>query len=118
MTSIAADHRENLLGGSFMIGAMAAFAVEDALLKAASGTVPIGQILIWFGMGGALLFAVLAGIDGQPLYSSAVVSRPMLVRVVFEIAGRLFYVLALAAIPLSTATVILQATLPPDRSAG
>lgn len=110
LTSIAAEHRENLLGGSFMIGAMAAFAAEDALLKAASQTLPTGQILIWFGLGGTLLFAVLARADGQPLFSSAVVSRPMLVRLVFEIAGRLFYVLALALIPLSTATVILQAT--------
>ena len=110
LTSLAAAHRENLLGGSFMIGAMAAFAIEDTLLKTASGTMPIGQILIWFGLGGALLFAGLTRMDGQPLYSSAVVSRPMLVRVVFEIAGRLFYVLALAVIPLSTATVILQAT--------
>lgn len=110
LTSITADHRENLLGGSFMIGAMAAFAAEDALIKAASHTLATGQVLIWFGLGGALLFAVLARIDGQPLFSSAVVSRPMLVRAVFEIAGRLFYVLALALIPLSTATVILQAT--------
>ena len=110
MTSISADHRENLLGGSFMIGAMAAFAAEDALIKAASETLPAGQILILFGLGGALLFAALAMIDGKPLFSAAVVSRPMLARVVFEVVGRLFYVLALALIPLSTATVILQAT--------
>lgn len=110
MTSISADHRENLLGGSLMIGAMAAFAAEDALIKAASDTLPTGQILILFGLGGALVFATLARIDGQPLFSAAVVSRTMLARVVFEVAGRLFYVLALALIPLSTATVILQAT--------
>lgn len=110
MISIAADHRENLLGGSFMIGAMAAFAAEDALIKAASETLPTGQILILFGLGGAFVFAALAMIDGQPLFSAAVVSRTMLARVVFEVAGRLFYVLALALIPLSTATVILQAT--------
>lgn len=110
MTLIAADHRENLLGGSFMVGAMAAFAAEDALIKAASETLPTGQILIYFGLGGALLFAALAKIHGQPLFSAAVVSRPMLIRVIFEVAGRLFYVLALALIPLSSATVILQAT--------
>lgn len=110
LTSIAAGHRENLLGGSFMIGAMAAFAVEDALIKAASEMLPIGQILILFGLGGAIVFAALARIDRQPLFSAAVVSPPMLARVAFEITGRLFYVLALALIPLSTATVILQAT--------
>ena len=110
MIPVAADHRENLRGGIYMIGAMAAFAAEDALLKAASDTLPTGQILILFGLGGALLFAALALFNRQALFSAAVVSRPMLARVVFEIAGRLFYMLALTLIPLSTATVILQAT--------
>ncbi|WP_299814897.1 DMT family transporter [uncultured Jannaschia sp.] len=93
-----------------MIGAMAAFAIEDALIKATADTVPIGQILILFGLGGALLFAGLARLRAQPLFSPGVVSGPMRARIVFEIAGRLFYALALALIPLSTATVILQAT--------
>ena len=35
---------------------------------------------------------------------------PMYVRALFEIIGRLFYVLAISLIPLSTATVIIQAT--------
>ena len=110
MTAIAATPRENLLGASFMVSAMAAFAAEDALIKGATGTLPAGQVLIWFGLGGALLFAAIARLEGRPLFTAAVVSPPMLARVVFEIAGRLFYVLALALIPLSTATVILQAT--------
>ena len=37
-------------------------------------------------------------------------SLPMYIRVIFEIIGRLFYVLAISLIPLSTATVIIQAT--------
>ncbi|WP_108028260.1 DMT family transporter [Rhodovulum kholense] len=93
-----------------MIGSMAGFAVEDTLIKAASETLPPGQILMLFGLGGALLFAGLTRLGGQRLVSADAVSRPMLLRVLFEVAGRLFYVLALALIPLSTATVILQAT--------
>jgi drug/metabolite transporter (DMT)-like permease len=108
--TIASDHRSNLIGALCMIGSMAAFAVEDAFIKAASETLPTGQILVLFGMGGALLFAGLARLAGQPLYHADVVSGPMRVRVVFEIVGRLFYTLAITLIPLSTATVILQAT--------
>lgn len=93
-----------------MVAAMAAFAVEDSLIKAASVELPIGQILIIFGAGGALLFAVLAKLDKQPLFTPDVTSKPMLIRVIFEIVGRLFYVLAIALTPLSAATVILQAT--------
>lgn len=105
-----AAHRHNIVGAAWMIAAMAAFAVEDALVKAVTTALPIGQILIVFGLGGALIFAVIALRRGDALMTRDVVSPAMRVRVVFEITGRLFYVLALALIPLSTATVILQAT--------
>lgn len=104
------DHRQNLAGAAWMIFAMAAFAVEDALVKAVSDILPVGQILTMFGLGGALLFAAIAYRQGDALLTRDVVSLPMRLRVLFEITGRLFYVLALALIPLSTATVILQAT--------
>lgn len=110
MTTLAADHRANLTGGLFMVGAMAAFAVEDAALKGAARSLPAGQILVLFGLGGAIIFALAARIGGHGLCPPEVLSRPMRVRVLFEIAGRLFYTLALTLIPLSTATVILQAT--------
>lgn len=71
---------------------------------------PVGEVLVLFGLGGALAFATVALINKQPLYNPGVVSRPMLIRVVFEVSGRLFYVLALSLIPLSAVTVILQAT--------
>nr|WP_318272846.1 DMT family transporter [Paracoccus saliphilus] len=103
-------HRQNLVGAAWMIAAMAAFAVEDALVKAVSAALPIGQILIVFGLGGAAIFAAIARRQGDALMTPDVVSPAMRVRVLFEITGRLFYVLALALIPLSTATVILQAT--------
>ncbi|MEO3414096.1 DMT family transporter [Roseovarius sp. CAU 1744] len=104
------DLRANLKGSFFMVAAMAGFAVEDTFLKAASTTIPVGQIMIVFGLGGALLFACAARLKNERLYSPDVMSRPMRVRAFFEITGRLFYVLALALTPLSAATVILQAT--------
>ncbi|WP_299656111.1 DMT family transporter [uncultured Jannaschia sp.] len=103
-------HRQNVTGALWMIAAMAAFALEDALVKAVSDILPVGQILIIFGLGGAVIFAALAHRQGDALLTPDVVSPAMRIRVLFEITGRLFYVLALALIPLSTATVILQAT--------
>ncbi|MGB0507665.1 MAG: DMT family transporter [Pikeienuella sp.] len=93
-----------------MIAAMAVFAIEDAFVKAAAVSLPIAQVLMIFGAGGALIFAAQSALNRKPLYTPAVASRPMRVRVFFEIVGRLFYVLAIALIPLSAATVILQAT--------
>lgn len=99
-----------MLGSLWMIAAMAAFAVEDAFIKAAADTLPVGQILIIFGLGGALIFAGLLRMNNEPLFHRDVLSAPMRIRVIFEITGRLFYVLAISLIPLSAATVILQAT--------
>lgn len=104
------QERANLVGALWMIAAMALFAVEDGFVKGATDTLPVGQVLILFGAGGALAFALIATLSGERLVTRDVASRPMRIRVVFEIVGRLFYVLALALIPLSAATVILQAT--------
>ncbi|QDS94493.1 EamA-like transporter family protein [Roseimaritima multifibrata] len=107
---IETSRRANLVGSFWMVAAMAAFAVEDVFVKAASKSLPIGQVLILFGLGGASLFAFLAIRNQQPLFTSDVFSPTMRLRAVFEVFARLFYVLAIALTPLSAATVILQAT--------
>ncbi len=73
-------------------------------------SLPVGQILIIFGIGGAIAFASFARFNGEPLFISDVISKPMRVRALFEVIGRLFYILAIAFTPLSSATMILQAT--------
>jgi drug/metabolite transporter (DMT)-like permease len=93
-----------------MVAAMAAFAVEDALIKRAAREVPIGQVLVVFGLGGALAFAAWVRQDGAALLHPDALSRPMLLRALFELVGRLFYFVAVALTPLSAATAILQAT--------
>jgi len=93
-----------------MVIAMAAFSIEDAFVKTLAATLPVHQILLAFGAGGAIVFFGYATLRGERLFTADVVSPPMLIRVAFEITGRLFYVLAIALAPLSSATVILQAT--------
>lgn len=107
---VAAENRENLVGSLWMVAAMAIFAVEDAMVKAASTRLPVGEVLVLFGLGGALLFACLALARRELLFSSDILSRAMRIRACFEVTARLFYVLALALTPLSATTVILQAT--------
>lgn len=109
MTTTTA-HSENLRGTLWMVAAMVLFAVEDALLKQAALTVNIGQVMVMFGLIGALVFAAHLRLTNEPLFHPDVLSRPMKIRVGFEVFGRLFYVLAVAFAPLSSATVILQAT--------
>ncbi|MDX6804798.1 DMT family transporter [Terrihabitans rhizophilus] len=100
----------NMRGALFMTAAMAAFAVEDMAIKAAAKDIPVGQALMIFGAAGLLVFAALARINGDRAYHPAVFSKLMLARSACEIAGRLFFALALALTPLSSASAILQAT--------
>lgn len=93
-----------------MITSMAFFAIEDSLIKFVTSTIPIGQILIMFGLGGALIFLLVAHFKNEKIMLRDMLLLPMYVRALFEIIGRLFYVLAISLIPLSTATVIIQAT--------
>lgn len=104
------DAAWNLHGALFMVLAMACFTVEDSLLKAASRTLPVGEVLIAFGTIGLLIFSALAILAGERPFSSAMLSKVMLTRSAFEIVGRLFFMLAIALTPLSTASAILQAT--------
>lgn len=97
-------------GMLWMVAAMAAFAVEDVLVKQAARSLPVGQVLVLFGLGGALLFAAVAGWQRSALWRPAAGWAAVALRAVFELVGRLFYMLALALTPLSSATAILQAT--------
>lgn len=100
----------NLRGSLFMVAAMAGFAIEDMFLKSAARHMPVGEVITLFGLGGMLAFILLARRQGEPAFSAAMLSRPMLVRSGFEVTGRLFYSLAIALTPLSIASAILQAT--------
>lgn len=100
----------NLRGAGFMVVAMAGFAIEDMLIKAASRSLPLGQIILIVGAVGTLVFGLMARRRGEPAWHPAMRSRALLIRSGFEVAGRLFYSLAIALTPLSTASAILQAT--------
>ncbi|MCG7899647.1 MAG: DMT family transporter [Candidatus Thiodiazotropha lotti] len=103
------SNHNNFTGSLWMTISMGCFAIEDTFLKIVTQTMSIGQLLIVFGLGGALIFTGMARFSGQNIFTKACFSRPMLTRILFEIMGRLFYVLALAYTTLSATTVILQA---------
>lgn len=93
-----------------MVLAMAAFAVEDMLIKAASQSVPVGLVLALFGLGGLLIFIWLAKRQGDSILHPAVTSRAILLRACCEVTGRLSFALAITLTTLSSASAILQAT--------
>jgi drug/metabolite transporter (DMT)-like permease len=101
---------DNLKGALLMVLAMAGFAVEDMALKAAAGTgIPVGQVLMLFGAGGTLGFALPVRLQGRRLWHPAMASRAVAARAAAEVTGRLFHTLALAYATLSSTSAILQA---------
>lgn len=92
-----------------MVLAMLGFAVEDALFKSVSSSLPPGFTTLLFGITGSILFAGLCLARGEaPLTRDALRPR-LLIRSVIELVGRLFFALALAFTPLSSTSAILQA---------
>ena len=100
----------NLRGSLYMVASMAGFAVEDAFLKAAAQQVPVGEAILLMGLVGIAVFSAIALRAGEPPLPRAILSRTMAIRSGFEIAGRLFYALAIALTPISVASAILQAS--------
>jgi drug/metabolite transporter (DMT)-like permease len=88
---------------------MAAFAIEDALLKTAARTLPVGQVLVIFGLAGMVAFAMLARARGQRLFPPQAASPVVAFRAAAEVTGRLFFTLAFVLTPLTQASAILQA---------
>jgi drug/metabolite transporter (DMT)-like permease len=101
---------ETLRGSLLMVLAMATFALEDMFIKIVTRQLPVGQVLILFGLGGMAVFAALARAQRQPLWHPGFCTRPLVARALAEVTGRLGYTLAIALTPLSTASAILQAT--------
>ena len=101
---------DNLRGSLWMIAAMAAFAIEDALFKLLTREVPVGQALVLFGLAGSAVFLVLIRRAGERVHHPALRSRALVLRAVCEVGGRVFFALAIALTPLSSASAILQAT--------
>ena len=100
---------QNLRGIIFMLLAMAGFAVEDSFIKVLSGSFPVSQILIIIGFGGCFLFTGLAVCLGHRLFAAEVLSWPFIIRFFSDTFSALFFISAIAMIPLSTASTILQA---------
>lgn len=99
----------NLRAAMLMVLAMAAFAGEDALLKALSGRIPVGQLLAVVGFAGMAILAlwVALGPEGPRLRN---LLRPsVMLRNVAEGVCGVSFVTALATGDLAVASAILQA---------
>lgn len=110
MTLPDAASRDTLRGILWMLFAMFAFATEDVLIKLVAATVPTAQILAILGIAGAAVFWAWARAQGHRVLGPDLLLAPILARNAGEGFGTVCFVSALALIPLSTLSAILQAT--------
>lgn len=101
---------ENLRGAVLMVAAMAGFALEDLFVKQLTSHMPVGEVLVFLGLGGTPIFAFLALWRGDRLLSRDLLAPAVIGRNLGEIVGTLAFVCAIAFTPLAQASAILQAT--------
>lgn len=100
---------DNLRGSLMMVAAMAGFAIEDAVIKHLAGSLPVGQIMVLIGLGGALVFGLIAHRQGYSLFVPEFARGAVLLRNLSEMLGAATFVTAIVLAPLAAVTAILQA---------
>ncbi|MEM9012954.1 MAG: DMT family transporter [Pseudomonadota bacterium] len=105
----AAGTAENARGAAFMMAAMAAFAVNDALVKVVAPEIGLFQTIFLRGAAASVLIGLLAwrmrafrGLPGRR--DSGIIG----LRTLGELGGTVFFLTALINMPLANATAILQ----------
>lgn len=101
---------DNLTGIAMMIASMGLFAIEDAFIKLASRTIPVGEIIVFMGLAGILVFSGLLLFNKEPFAPQEAFAWPNIGRMMSEIVGRISYSLALAFGSMAVVAAVLQAT--------
>ena len=98
----------NLKSIILMIIAMGCFTFADLLIKIASETIPVGQIMILLGVGSSFVFLTLLRIKGEAIRLSPLLNSAVMLRNAGEVIAATSMCLALAYVPISTIGAIIQ----------
>ena len=101
---------DNLRGLGAMLAAMAAFVINDAMMKLASAELPTGQLIFLRGLMIIPVLGALAAATAAPATMRAFRHPGILARCVAEIGAALLYLTALFQMPIADCTAILQFT--------
>ncbi|QDY99763.1 DMT family transporter [Nitratireductor mangrovi] len=99
----------NLRGALFMVIAMAGFTLNDAVVKAVSADMNMGQIMLVRGVFATAMVALLAWHSGALRELRGALSPMVLLRVAGEVGATVSFLTALAQLPLANVSAILQA---------
>lgn len=100
---------DNLRAAAILTLSMLVFAMEDALIKALTRTLPASQVLGLLGIAGLVVFGGLLRARGGRFWTRDLLAPAVLLRNGAEAVAAVAIVLALALTELSTTAAILQA---------
>jgi len=98
----------NLQSITLMIVAMACFTIVDLLIKIASQTLPVGQVMMMLGVGSVVVFWAMMARKGEAVLFSPLLQPAVMLRNAGDFVGATSICLALAYVPLSTVGAVLQ----------
>lgn len=110
MTNSSTGLNDNLRGAGLMAGSMAAFAINDAMMKTVVVDMPMAQAVVLRGILAMLFLGLLAVAFGQFRFSFP--RRDwwlILLRSIAEIGMTWYFLRALAAMPLANLHAVMQA---------
>lgn len=102
--SLSANQR----GALFMVISQVAFTMNDTLVKIATGDIGVGQIMAVRGAFASGMIVLLVWHLGLMRAPSVAVHPLILLRIAGEIGGTVFYVTALAHLPIANVSAVFQ----------
>jgi drug/metabolite transporter (DMT)-like permease len=99
----------NLRGALFMVVAMVAFTVNDAITKFSSESMSMAQVMLVRGVFATLLVGLLAWKSGALARPRQALQPLVALRVLGEAGGTVTYLLALAHLPIANVSAVQQA---------
>ena len=91
-----------------MIIAMGCLTLTDLLIKVSSQTLPIGQVMISYGVGSLIVFWILLHIKGESIRLSPLTNPTVIFRNIGDLIALNGMFLALVYVPLSTIGAVIQ----------
>jgi drug/metabolite transporter (DMT)-like permease len=91
-----------------MIIAMGCLTLTDLLIKVSSQTLPIGQVMISYGVGSLIVFWILLRIKGESIRLSPLSNPTVIFRNIGDLIALNGMFLALVYVPLSTIGAVIQ----------
>ena len=92
----------------FMVIAMIAFAIEDAIIKQLAFKMPISQVLITVGLSGLLVLYGLSILKKELIAHKRFIDLKFLLRMLCELISSVFFVITMVYVSLTVSSALLQ----------